>query len=348
MLERSGAGAPRRGGPAVPGRMRLLMRIDAPAAAPPARVALVDAARGVALLAMFAYHFAWDLDHYELISTDIGASRPWSLLARLTAGSFLALVGVSLVLARRGGFRPGPFLRRLAVIGGAAALVTLATWLLMPEDFIYFGILHCIAVSSVLALPFLRLPLWIVLAAAVFCFLAPSLFAAPTFDAPWLRWLGLMTYFPPTNDYVPLFPWFGAVLTGIAAARIALAVAGGGAWARWRPANAFSRVLVWGGRHSLGIYLLHQPVFLGALYLVALAVGPVPASEATALRQSCETSCVGTGASAGTCSAACLCWAERLQAEGLWTNTMADSLSPPERDRAVEAWRQCRGRAPEP
>jgi uncharacterized membrane protein len=241
----------------------------------PARLPIIDAARATALLAMFVYHFAWDLDYYELISTDIGESWPWAVFARLTAGAFLVLVGVSLVLAQRGGFRPKPFLRRLAVIGGAAALVTLFTWWLLPESFIYFGILHCIAVSSVLALPFLRLPIWIVFTAAAFCFLAPSLFAATGFDAPWLRWLGLMTYFPPTVDYVPLLPWFGAVLAGIAAARTVLAKVGERAWSRWKPAGSAASLFVWAGRHSLGIYLLHQPLFLSVLYVIVLIVRPV-------------------------------------------------------------------------
>jgi uncharacterized membrane protein len=250
------------------------MRIDAPAAAPPARLPIVDAARGAALAAMFVYHFAWDLSFYDLVSTDIAANPFWAAFARLIAGSFLALVGVSLVLAQRGGFRPKAFLRRLALVAGAAALVTLDTWWFMPEDFIYFGILHCIAVSSVLALPFLRLPVWIALAAAVFCFVAPSLFAGPSFDAPWLRWLGLMSYFPDTSDYEPLLPWFGAVLVGIAVARTVLPIAGAAAWAKWQPTGRGARLLVWAGRHSLVIYLLHQPLFFAVLYLFVLVARP--------------------------------------------------------------------------
>lgn len=250
----------------------MLTRIDAPAGTALARLPMIDAARGTALLAMFAYHFAWDLDFYDLASFNVGEGA-WAVFARVTAGSFLFLVGVSLVLAQRGGFRRKPFLRRLAMVAGAAALVTLATWWLTPDDFIYFGILHCIAVSSLLALPFLRLPVWIVIAAAVLCFGVPSLFAAPMFDAPWLRWLGLMTYFPESNDYVPLLPWFGAVLTGVAASRIALPYTGDAAWAQWKPGNPGARLLVWGGRHSLIIYLLHQPVFLTALYLAVMARG---------------------------------------------------------------------------
>jgi uncharacterized membrane protein len=191
------------------------------------------------------------------------------VFARVVAGSFLFLVGVSLVLATRDGFKPKPFLRRLAIVAGAAVLVTLATWWLTPDSFIYFGILHCIAVSSVLALPFLRLPVWSVLAAAFVCFVAPFLFAGPSFDAPWLRWLGLMSYFPDSNDYVPLLPWFGAVLLGIAAARLALPSAVAATWAQWKPANPGARLLAWSGRHSLALYLLHQPLLLTALYFIA-------------------------------------------------------------------------------
>ena len=329
------------------------MRIDAPAAAPPARLPIVDAARGTALLAMFTYHFAWDLDYYQLISTDIGASRPWGILARLTAGSFLALVGVSLVLARRGGFRVRPFLRRLAVVGGAAALVTLVTWQLMPEDFIYFGILHCIAVSSVLALPFLRWPVWIAAAAAAFCFAAPSLFAGPAFDAPWLRWLGLMTYFPRTNDYVPLLPWFGAVLVGIAATRAALPFAGATAWARWRPAGAASRALVWGGRHSLGIYLLHQPVFLGALFVVAWLAGPYTPAWSASFMRGCAPSCREAGTSSAACEASCGCVLSGLRSDGAGRDALRRSmlgfeLAETERQHLLALSRQCRRETPEP
>jgi uncharacterized membrane protein len=239
------------------------------------RLPIVDAARGTALLAMFVYHFSWDLNYYDLVSIDIGegGSLGWVLFARLTAGSFLFLVGVSLVLASRGGIRHELFVKRLVWVGGAALLVTLATWWMTPDDVIFFGILHCIAVSSVLALPFLRLPIWLALVAAGFCFVAPSLFASPVFDAPWLRWLGLMSYFPETADYEPLLPWFGAVLLGIATARCTLPSLETAAWARWKPENPGARLLAWAGRHSLGIYLAHQPVFLTLLYLVVLARG---------------------------------------------------------------------------
>jgi uncharacterized membrane protein len=236
------------------------------------RVYIVDAIRGAALVAMSGYHFVWDLGFYELISIDIGDSPSWAVFARLIAGSFLVIVGVSLVLAHGHRFRLKLFLKRFAIVATAAALVTLVTWWFMPEDFIYFGILHCIALSSVLALPFLRLPLILVLAAVAFCFAAPSLFADPTFDAPSLRWIGLMTYFPETNDYVPLLPWMGAVLGGIAAART-IPFASGHRWTDWKATSPGTRILVWSGQHTLAVYLLHQPVFLGVLYLVALAVG---------------------------------------------------------------------------
>lgn len=174
-----------------------------------------------------------DLDCYELILTDIGESWPWAVFARLTAVAFLILVGVSLVLARRGGFRPNPFLWRLAVIGGVAALVTLFTWWLMPENFIYFGILHCIALPACWRCRFCVCLSGSCSQRPLFCFMAPALFSAASFDARWLRWLGLMR----TVDYVPLLPWSGAVLAGIAAARSALAKLGVGAWSQWKPAR---------------------------------------------------------------------------------------------------------------
>ena len=87
----------------------------------------------------------------------------------------------------------------------------------------------------------------------------------PLFDTPWLHWVGMMKHKPATEDYVPLFPWLGVVLVGVAVghwllAREAVAVA---ALGRATPAW-----LAWLGRHSLLVYLLHQPLLIGILRVV--------------------------------------------------------------------------------
>ncbi|HEX2726006.1 MAG TPA: heparan-alpha-glucosaminide N-acetyltransferase domain-containing protein, partial [Beijerinckiaceae bacterium] len=144
-----------------------------PGAATP-RWAAIDSARGVAVAAMIAYHFAWDLSFFRLIATDVVGHPAWQLFARAIAATFLMLVGAGLVLAHGKGLRRRSFLRRLAVVAAAALMITLATSLAMPESYIFFGILHCIALTSVLALPFLRAPVAVALAAAAFAFAAPA------------------------------------------------------------------------------------------------------------------------------------------------------------------------------
>lgn len=292
-----------------------------------ARFEAVDVARGAALAAMAIYHFAWDLSFYGLIATDIGSHPGWSAFARAIAGSFLALVGVSLVLALRGGFRPKPFLRRLAMVGGAALAITIASWFAFPRDFIWFGILHCIAVSSVLGLAFHRLPAWALAALAALALAAPSLLAAPFFDAPALRWIGLMTYFPRTNDYVPLLPWFGMVLIGMAAAKAALNAGVPERLARWKADGRAAGALRWMGRHSLIFYLIHQPALLGALFLVTLVPGIGGRAEETAFLRQCEASCEATGSTAEICTAYCGCIAEESRDAGLWGPLTSGSLS---------------------
>src|SRR4051794_23570982 len=98
--------------------MPLAMTADdgAAPAVRPSRIDAVDVARGIALLAMAVYHFSWDLSFFQLIVTPVGADPTWKWFARVIAGSFLSLVGVSLVLAHptRIGWRA--FLKRLAIV----------------------------------------------------------------------------------------------------------------------------------------------------------------------------------------------------------------------------------------
>ena len=238
------------------------------------RIALVDALRGTALAAMIVYHFSWDLELFELAPLDVTGNPLWVASAWVIAGTFLALAGVSLVLAHGERLNALGFSRRLMMIVAAAGAITLVSWYFEPGGVILFGILHCIAASSVLGLAFLRVPVAVVLIAAAACFAAPAFLTSPLFNAPGWLWLGLASEPRPSNDYVPLLPWFGTVLIGIASARLALARASKAEWSRWQPRATVSRMLALAGRHSLAIYLVHQPVLLGALWLVKSGLWP--------------------------------------------------------------------------
>jgi uncharacterized membrane protein len=98
------------------------------------------------------------------------------------------------------------------------------------------------------------------------CLLLPTWASHPFFDSRWTNWVGLVTRKPITEDYVPLLPWLGMVLWGLAA----------GAWILARqpallagPLPGAVRPLAVLGRWSLSFYMVHQPVLIGALMLVA-------------------------------------------------------------------------------
>jgi len=292
------------------------------------RFAFVDIARGVALLAMFVYHFAYDLSFFGLIETDVVAEPGWRLFARCIAGSFLIVVGCSLVLATRKGLNRPAYLKRIAMVAGAAALVSLGTWFAIPGNFIFFGILHHIALASVLALPFLRLPTVAVALSAAIAFALPRFVAHPLLDAPWLSWLGFSHAPLQTADFVPVFPWFGCVLTGIVLARLLLPRLTGTRLAAWRPRMLPVRIVAWGGRHSLLVYLVHQPVFIAALTLVTQFHPPPPPAE-RAFRAECQRSC-GSEVPEQLCRAVCGCTIDKLKREQLWQKALDDLLTPEE------------------
>jgi uncharacterized membrane protein len=334
------------------------MRLDAPVAAKAARLPLIDAARGIAIFAMAIYHFSWDLGFFGYISADVAGDLGWRIFARSIAGSFLLLVGVSLVLATRNGFRRGPFLRRLGILAAAAAAVTVVTWFVFPDAFVFFGILHCIALSSVLALPFLRTPVIVTIAAAAFVMLLPQLFRHPIFDQPALVWLGLYTVPPRSNDYVPIFPWFGMVLAGIAIARLALRsparLARPGSFPDERsgkrdeisaklPAKLLLP-LAWAGRHSLPIYLLHQPLLFGLVYGAAEIAPPPPPDFRTLHTQNCTAQCIASGMAGEQCQTACQCITEGAEAAGLAESLMRNTLSDAQLASYYSIAGQCRAR----
>ncbi|WP_439604778.1 heparan-alpha-glucosaminide N-acetyltransferase [Shinella sp.] len=224
----------------------------------------MDIVRGLAIAGVVLFHVVWDLEFAGFIS-GVAGHPVWLLFGRCLAGGFMLLVGVSLVLAHRSGFRTRPFLKRLVLIAVSAAAISAVTWFVFPQSFVYFGILHAIAATSLIGLCFIRAPAWASAAAGIAVFAVPFVTSSEIFDTRWLAWIGFASNVPPSNDFVPIFPWSGLTLLGIAATRVALL---SGIESRLGPfglSTPTARSLAWMGRKSLPIYLLHQPVLLAII-----------------------------------------------------------------------------------
>jgi uncharacterized membrane protein len=230
-----------------------------------ARFLWVDLARTVAICSMIAFHFVRDLELFGLIAPGTTVTGGWALFARLIAGSFLFLSGLSLVLAHRAGFRMQAWCRRFAVVSAAAGLVTLVTYVAYPDRFIYFGILHAIAMVSLIGLPFVFLPGWAALVGVIAVVALDFRFLGTPFTSEWMAWTGLSTHVRPSLDFIPVVPWLAPFLVGIALAKTVSL--------DWLEPPAPSvlpiEFLAWPGRHSLAIYLLHQPVLLALVWAFA-------------------------------------------------------------------------------
>lgn len=287
-----------------------------PEAQPIRRIDAIDAARGVALLAMAVYHLSWDLFWFRLVGWNVATGAGWRAFAVAIAASFLFLVGVSLVLANAGAFRWRAIGTRFARIALAAAAVSLGTWYGLGDQFVRFGILHCIALASLLALPFLRLPPAAALLAVALTASLPFWARAEIFNHAGLLWTGLATAPPAAVDYVPLVPWFAAVLLGVLAGRRALSNGLLRRLGKWRARGAGSRLAVLAGRHSLLVYLLHQPILFGLVWS-AVALGFTQNPAEVEFLGNCRISCSATQ-DAAACEGACQCTLDGMKATGNW------------------------------
>lgn len=239
-----------------------------------ARLPFFDILRGIALIAMTIYHFTWDLEFYSWILPGTTLESGWVIFARAIATSFLFLVGVSLVLAHGEGVRWRGFWRRFLQVAAAAAAITVATYIAFPETFIFFGILHAIALFSVLALVLVSLHWSISALATAVIFMIWQTTKVDLFQAPVFWWIGLVPKPPLSNDYVPVFPWFAATVAGIAATKLAASLNALQPFGKVDLPALLSKPLTFIGRHSLVYYLLHQPIMLGLLWVFTAVVGP--------------------------------------------------------------------------
>ena len=233
------------------------------------RFASIDALRGVAIVWMTAFHFCFDLNHFGYLQQDFYNDPWWTWQRSAIVSLFLFCAGLGQAVAVDQRQDTRRFWKRWAQVAGCALLVTVGSYFVFPKSFIYFGVLHGIALMLVIVRFTSGWGRWLWLAGAVAIGLKLAAIGAhamwPSLDflnsRPW-NWLGLISRKPQTEDYVPLVPWLGVMWWGMAAGRWLLARR---REQLNRPLPAACAPLAWLGRWSLAWYMLHQPILFGIL-----------------------------------------------------------------------------------
>jgi uncharacterized membrane protein len=237
------------------------------------RIWELDALRGICILGMMVVHFVFDLNEFA----GLGLTMPgcFNFCQRYGHILFILISGICATLASRS-------FRRGMIVFGAGLLVTGVTLFMVcvlkfnRSLSIFFGILHLLGLCMILFPLFKKLPVWAlaVLGAGFVALgvwlaaLEPVAVSFPSAQGLLLGAIGIRPAGFYSGDYFPIFPNLGWFLLG--------AVLGRTAYRRRESllpkVNAdffLLRFFRFCGRHSLWIYLLHQPVLAGLTMLLA-------------------------------------------------------------------------------
>ncbi len=222
------------------------------------RIWEVDFLRGLALLAMVYFHIIFDLK--ELYGLNISYGSGFNFFAGKFSGIlFIFLSGISSLLSRSN-------VKRGLKVFLCAICITITTYLYSPGFAILFGILHFLGISMIISTLFKRFDKYLlILAGTAVIFLGISYIPEINISRNFLFPFGIANSSFKSSDYYPLLPWFGIFLYGMAAGKILYtkkkSIFGIDLNFKYNIINLL-------GRHTLLIYLAHQPLILLVLAVV--------------------------------------------------------------------------------
>ena len=221
------------------------------------RIDELDSLRATALVMMLVLNFVTDLNHFGIMNTETGDQ--WWWMARIAASLFVGISGVSYFLAHRLEYDFTKTSGRTQRLIFWAFVITIITYIFEPSAYVRFGVLHLLALASIVAFPVARKPEFALGIGLI-------LLIIPLSSNSNLVWLGLRETGFIAVDYFPLNPWLGIFFIGLAlASRI---------YPEGKPLTEIQwpERWLWFGRNTLTIYVIHQPILIGLLILT----GQVP------------------------------------------------------------------------
>ena len=230
----------------------------------PQRIDGLDIFRGLAILCMILYHFTYDLNYFRIISIDMNHTSSFLIIRYSIMSMFMLSVGMSLALAHQDTIKWSAMRKRVIQLGIASLLVSIATYVVFPNAWVYFGILHFVLLASLTTLALLKFPkITLLLVILILVGSATKLLHLHALYAILQVPLALPRY---SEDLVPLFPWLAVVLVGTLIIHHDL-------HQKIFTHKIFNinlfinKILKKMGQHSLLIYLIHQPILFGAFEL---------------------------------------------------------------------------------
>lgn len=241
---------------------------------------LLDTVRGVCILSMVAYHGMYDLVDIFGLPSAWYTGLPGYIWQQSICWTFILLSGLCWQLSRR-------HVKRGLLLVGCGAAITLITWLVMPSQRILYGVLNLLGLSALLLIPldkvFRKIPAWAGLGGALLLFALTKNVSRGSLGFEGLvlcqlpRWLYAtdllaVVGFPSpsfwSTDYFPLLPWFFLFCAGYFL--WSLLDKSPRAKAMLQPGL---RPLSFLGRHSLVIYLAHQPALMAVFTVLGRIAG---------------------------------------------------------------------------
>jgi len=221
----------------------------------------LDFIRGIAIILMVIFHLSYDLNYFHFITIDIynQHSHFWYYFRLIIVSLFVGTVGASIAVTYEFHYNIKKILRQVTKLALSSLSITLVSYIMFPNYYIYFGILHFITLAFILSLPFARYPISALIGGIIIIILT-------SFDIisthPLFNFLQPLLSLPQrTKDLANFFPWFGVVLVGIYIGKNRLF--------RFQLKDIPSiNKIVFLGQHSLLIYLIHQPLLYGITMLL--------------------------------------------------------------------------------